>query len=202
MNVFFDLDGTLLDAKPRMYCLFQDLVPKSKLTFNEYWKLKKDNFKHKDILTSLYAYTEDDLIEFENEWMRTIEMPEWLALDKPFEGVTDYLRTIAGITNLYIVTARQDEENVTIQLSSFGWLELVAKVFVTNGEKEKHEMVKSEIEVAKVDWFVGDTGTDIESGKKLGIRTAAVLSGFMAKEKLEWYKPDLIVDTVLDLKLN
>ena len=36
MNIFFDLDGTLLDSKERLYYLFQHLVPECKFSFEEY----------------------------------------------------------------------------------------------------------------------------------------------------------------------
>ena len=44
MKIFFDLDGTLIDSKLRMYNLFQELVPQSNLTFVEYWEYKKNKF--------------------------------------------------------------------------------------------------------------------------------------------------------------
>ena len=34
MNVVFDLDGTLIDSRPRMHALFADLVPESDLAFD------------------------------------------------------------------------------------------------------------------------------------------------------------------------
>jgi len=52
------------------------------------------------------------------------------------------------------------------------------------------------------DWFVGDTGHDIIAGKKLGIKTAAVLTGFLSKEKIEEYEPDIILTSVLNFKIK
>ena len=50
MNLFFDLDGTLLNSRKRLYTLFQDLIPESKLSIDEYWDLKRDKIDHKTIL--------------------------------------------------------------------------------------------------------------------------------------------------------
>jgi phosphoglycolate phosphatase len=103
---------------------------------------------------------------------------------------------------LNVVTARQFERSTLSQIGSFGWLELFDRIIVTNQLEQKHERIRSNLKIGKTDWFVGDTGADIESGKKLGIRTAAVLSGFMSRESLQSYNPDLIVNSVVDLKIS
>jgi NagD protein len=51
---------------------------------------------------------------------------------------------------------------------------------------------------------IGDTmGTDIQGGVQMGYKTILVLSGITKKEELIWYafRPDLIVDSVNDIKL-
>ena len=62
------------------------------------------------------------------------------------------------------------------------------------------DLINNAIAINSSDWFVGDTGKDIETGKSLGMQTAAVLYGFLNKEKLIEYKPDLIINTVIDFK--
>ena len=57
VNIFFDLDGTLLDSRKRLYKLFQDLVLESNLTIDEYWELKRNKINHKTILIEKFGYT-------------------------------------------------------------------------------------------------------------------------------------------------
>ena len=45
-------------------------------------------------------------------------------------------------------------------------------------------------------WIIGDTGMDISVGKKLGIKTVAVLSGFQNLAVLSAYKPDYILKNI------
>ena len=45
-------------------------------------------------------------------------------------------------------------------------------------------------------WFVGDTGEDILVGKRLGMRTCGVLTGFLSYERLSDYEPELICSSV------
>lgn len=201
-NIIFDLDGTLIESRPRLYQLFQYMVPSSKLTFDEYWQYKRAKITHKQILQNLFSYTLKDVGEFENEWLTRIELPEWLILDKPFDGVSDYLKRLSRPYKLFIVTARQSERMALEQISQFGWLEIVEKVLVTGQKQDKYDLIKNKLILNREDWFVGDTGKDIQTGKKLCVNTAAVLSGFLSKESLLQYDPDLIEENVMKLNFN
>ncbi|AEW02981.1 hypothetical protein A4D02_03030 [Niastella koreensis] len=201
-NIFFDLDGTLLDSRERLYRLFQNLVPASKLTFDDYWALKRNKISHKEILINQFAYTAEDFTRFEQIWLNNIESAEWLSFDKPFEGVTAYLQELSKTNSLYIVTARQLEDQALQQVDKFNWNRFFEKVFVTNGLQDKFELIANSIKTSSTDWLVGDTGKDIQTGKRLGVKTAAVFSGFLSKEVLMEYKPDVIASSVLELNFN
>lgn len=202
MNIFFDLDGTLIHSGPRLYYLFQQLVKESTLTYDEYWNFKRDKILHKDILAKEFNYSAEQIEVFVEQWMQRIELNEWLAYDKPFDGVTDFLREQTKNNKLFLVTARQFESSALLQMKNFGWEGIFEDVFVTCQKNEKYEMIANAVSVKTEDWFVGDTGKDIQTGKKLGVKTAAVLSGFLSKESLIGYMPDVIVNSVLQLKFD
>jgi phosphoglycolate phosphatase len=200
MNIFFDLDGTLIDSRKRLYELFQHLVPASVLTYEGYWELKKQGIGHKEILTTQFNYSTENFNSFEKEWMSKIELDEWLDFDRPFDGVFDYLTMLKKDHRLFLVTARQSEETALKQIEKYGWTGVFEKVLVTSQKVEKHLLIAKSANVTNHDWIVGDTGKDIQTGKLLAINTAAVLTGFLSKEKLEKYNPDIIVTQVNDLK--
>lgn len=202
MNIFFDLDGTLLDSKERLYQLFQALVPNSKLTFDEYWKLKRNKIGHREILQSQFKYSFDAFSIFEKEWLKKIELPEWLSKDIPFYGLTEYLKELRHRHRLYIVTARQFKSGAVEQVKQFGWSDFFEDVLVTGQNLEKVDLIKNNVLVSEEDWFVGDTGKDIQCGKELSMSTAGVLTGFMNKEQLKNYNPDIIVNKVTDLTFH
>lgn len=201
MNIFFDLDGTLIDSQQRLYQLFQSLVPTSELSFEEYWDLKRNKKSHKEILFSKFNYSDEQYGDFEKKWMSEIELEKWLELDIPFEGISDWLLELSKKHSLFVVTARQSENIAVEQIKSYGWENIFLKVLVTQQKQEKHDLVKNAVQVTPEDWFIGDTGKDVETGKRLGIKTAAVLSGFLSKESLIPYQPDIIANTVFDLKI-
>ncbi|OCA71584.1 HAD family hydrolase [Chryseobacterium arthrosphaerae] len=202
MNIFFDLDGTLIDSRSRLYQLFQSLVPASELSFDQYWALKRSKISHKEILLSKFNYTEEQYSDFEKKWMSEIELENWLQLDTPFEGTADLLLNLSKKHALFVVTARQSESIAVEQIKSFGWENIFTKVLVTQQQQDKYDLIKDAVEITSEDWLIGDTGKDIQTGKSLGIKTVAVLSGFLSKESLLPYQPDIIIDTVLDLKID
>jgi phosphoglycolate phosphatase len=182
--------------------LFQHLVPSSTFTFDEYWQLKKNKINHRAILIKYFNYSEESISLFEKEWMSKIEDSQWLRFDIPFKGVTDFLKLLKTENNIYLVTARQFEQVLLNQIKQHGWEALFTGIFVTAQKNQKHELIEKGVITSNKDWFIGDTGKDIETGKILGMRTAAVLTGFLSKDRLIEYNPDIIVDSVLDLEFN
>ena len=199
MNIFFDLDGTLLDSRHRLYKLFQSLVPSSEFSFDAYWELKRNKTGHAEILKNQFHFSHSETEEFEKKWMEQIELPEWLGLDKPFAGVTGFLNELKTNNSLYVVTARQFENETLQQIDGFGWTGVFEKILITGQKEEKINLIRKAMDPDPTDWMVGDTGKDIQAGKALGIRTAAVLSGFLNEKSLLPYDPDVIVNHVTDL---
>jgi len=199
MKLFFDLDGTLLDARPRMYRLWQHLVATSNLSFDEYWRLKRDKMSHERLLAERFGYSEEAIQAFKKEWMKQIEEPEWLAMDEPFEGVGGFLANCSKENQLYIVTARQSEERALHQIRKYPWAGYITSVLVSDKANGKYHLVRAVLGTGDRGWFIGDTGKDIETGKALGLKTAAVLSGFLSRERLLEYHPDQIINNVIEL---
>ena len=122
-NIFFDLDGTLINAGKRMYSLFQFLVPQSKLTYSEYWDLKRHKVNHQMILQQRFGYDEERFKVFEKEWLSLIETDEYLAMDTIYPNVPEMLSELQKDYTLYVVTARQYKQKTLGQLQALGLLE-------------------------------------------------------------------------------
>jgi phosphoglycolate phosphatase len=199
MNVFFDLDGTLIDSKLRLYKLFQFLVPSSNLTYDAYWGLKQQKISNQVILTTRFGYSEAMLKTFLDKWMQLIEHQDYLKFDKVIDGVGGVLQTLQQQADLYVCTARQHQQATLVQLEALGLNKFFKKTFITEQKFSKNELITSSISnLSSSDWFVGDTGHDIQVGKKLNINTCAVMTGFLSADILSEYQPDVLLESVVD----
>lgn len=201
-NIFFDFDGTLIDCSARLYNLFIELVPESNFTFDEYWRIKRERVNQQKLLMGTFNYSEDEVREFKIKWLSKVEEIERLKSDLPFQYSEILLKRLYDKYNLYIVTNRQSKQLVIEQIKSYGWSSFLQKILVTEQLQTKEELIKKHCQISSKDYLIADTGEDIISGKKLGIKTIAVTSGFLNKKILEEYKPDLIISGIGEIYEN
>ena len=201
MNLIFDLDGTLIDSRLRLYRLFQDMAPASKLTYENYWAFKQDKVSNEAILAKELGLDAAAIERFVADWMERIEAPEFLALDKNLPGMHDALETLSKQADLHVCTARQSRQPVLDQLERMGLLAYFDSIMVTEQSRGKEDLIATLPSLGPQDWIIGDTGRDIQVGKALGIKTCAVLSGFRNRKNLLHYAPDLILPTAADFRV-
>ena len=201
-NIFFDLDGTLIDVKVRLYNLFIELAPQNQFSLDEYWEIKRNRIDQAGLLTKYFGYSESQIVEFKKLWLSKIEDRERLMLDVPFPKTGPLLRKLSKKNCLYIVTNRQNKDLAIEQVNSYGWVVCIKEILVTMQKTSKLFLINENVKTTKDDVFIGDTGEDILTGKKLGAKTIAVASGFLNKNVLADYNPDLIVNNVEELYVN
>lgn len=202
MKIFFDLDGTLLDSRQRLFTLFCDLTQQSSINFEKYWELKRRKVGHAEILEYYLSYSKSQIIKFEREWLCLIEESKYLNLDVPFLFTQEVLEGLKDSHQLYVVTARQSKIGVIHQLDNANFRLYFEDIFVTEGLKTKSQLILEAFgALLPTDFVVGDTGLDILTAKELGCKSLAVLSGFRNVDILSTYEPDYIGDnikTILD----
>jgi phosphoglycolate phosphatase len=201
-KIFFDLDGTLIDSRQRLYQLFCSLVSENTLSFDAYWELKRSKSDHANILKNRFQWPDNLIAEFQNKWLDLIEQPEWLALDKVFDGGFQVLDRLQFTCDLYLFTARQSEQRALIQLHELRIADYFKKVFVTEQKVDKETLIqRSQLSIANSDIAIGDTGVDVNLAKNIGCISVAVTSGFRSKEVLQEYNPDYILSSICDPQL-
>lgn len=194
MKIIFDLDGTLICSKKRLYDLFCFLAGDDKLSFSAYWDLKFAGHTNKEILVKVFGFSNIKVQVFVEDWMRLIETEQYLELDKIIEGIPKSLLDLKKEHKLYLCTARQSMAMLTVQLNKLSIADYFEQIFITEQRVSKEQLLRgSGLDFAREDWVVGDTGHDILAGKALGLRTCAVLSGFMNEPSLKAYSPDIIL---------
>lgn len=202
-NIIFDLDGTLIDSKSRLYHLFQYLVPESKLSYEDYWELKQNKISNETILVNKFGFDEVATQYFVANWMECIEAAEFLAFDKNLPGVKETLDRLSKQAELHVCTARQFRQSTIDQLERLGLLSYFNTIMVTEQRKSKKDLIFDYVSgLSSNDWMIGDTGKDIQVGHAIGIKTCGVLSGFLSEKSLKLYKPYLILPSVADFMFH
>ena len=167
-TVLFDLDGTLIDPKRRLYTLFAELTH-CRLTYEAYWERKDAGYNQKRMLEEV-GYDAALIPGFADLWHQEIERQDLLDLDRVFEDVTETIHGLAskGI-RMYIVTNRLSLDGVGYEMDRFGLGGSFSGILSTKQQCTKAEAVRR----AGVDLagavFVGDSREDMETAGALGI---------------------------------
>ena len=191
-KIFFDLDGTLLDCRIRLYSLFQELSSNSNLSFDQYWQIKRSGINQEKLLTKWLGYSLQDSSKFKKTWLEKVEDEKRLDLDAPYQFSGELLEKLHNSYDLYIVTNRQSESKAVRQINKFNWNKYLKDILVTKQIINKTELIEQNVQYSEDDIIITDTGEDIISGKKLGIKTIAIAHGFLSTDILQGYNPDVI----------
>lgn len=198
-NIFFDLDGTLIDSKKRLYSLFCEICHKNKFSHDEYWEIKRKGMNQWQLLKDFFNYDDEEIINFRKIWLTKIEEEERLNQDEKINNIEEILAKLVKCANLYIVTNRQNTILAVNEIRLLGLGKFFQKIFVTNQKISKSDMLKSKLKISKSDILIGDTGEDMVAATELGIKSVAVTWGHLNEQVLKKYKPDIIIDHPLKL---
>lgn len=205
--IFIDLDGTILDVSERIYQVYKDILRKKErkyLSKDIYLKLKKDNLPIKGILERTKA--EDIFSYFRKEWKKEIEKTCYLSLDKLSETEKKILLQLKKEHRLVLVTLRNYPKRLIKQLKEKKINNLFDIILTKPSEnsgsrrKFKYDLIKKYGVYDKNSIIIGDTETDILTGKKLGIKTVAITKGMRNRNFLKKYKPDFLIKKLSEIK--
>jgi phosphoglycolate phosphatase len=80
-NIFFDLDGTLIDSRQRLFQLFTSLTSQNIISFDEYWTYKGSKESNADILKKRLNFSSDQVNTFILAWFKIKEDEQYLKKD-------------------------------------------------------------------------------------------------------------------------
>lgn len=207
--VIFDLDGTLMNVEERFYHVFLDTLKAYNLP-----AVEKDLFMQKFKRNQL-----DELIELEDKytfWIAFLSLycGAHKELSKVFPGVEETLATLrrAGI-KIGLITGRLCEpDEVLGELREQGLRnlfdavvtkKLVVKLLKPGELFSRNQEIIQALEKLRANparsVLVADYAEDLKSGKELGLKTVAVLSGSSDLDELRRISPDLILESVNEL---
>jgi phosphoglycolate phosphatase len=202
-KIFLDLDGTLLDVKNKCYRLYVNILLHGGfniLNMEAYWEMKKSKISEEEIASK--TTTPVFAKYYAEKRISLVETMDYLVLDSVFDKAYGVLDKWSSCYDLYLVTLRRNSFNLDRQLCLFDLHKYFKCVYnVGESEFKKEELIKHEISGQITCVIVGDTEMDVEAGKSLSIKTAAVTSGLSRKSLLKKTFPDILVKNIYDSKL-
>jgi phosphoglycolate phosphatase len=203
----FDLDGTLLDTLTTIAYYCNKTLETLKLE-----PIEKEKYKYfvgegaRLLIKRILEYREFSVSEerleeiLENYLSSYNKNPEYLTA--PYEGIPDLLKSLKEKGIALAVLSNKPESSV---------LPLIEKFFPENTfaiiKGQRDDIPKKPDPTALFDilkklnatphecLYVGDTSTDMQTGKNAGVKTVGVLWGFREKEELIKTGADLLATT-------
>jgi len=198
--LFLDLDGTIIDASARLYHLHQDILKNmgfiTPYSLEEYLALKRKRTPERVII----SFIKESELRDSYLQQRKNQMEDWVYLmkDELFPWSRIVLEQLRQHNILILCTRRKNADLLRRQLQHLGLGDVFHDCIVSVDAKA--EKIKAHPQFKKEkSTIIGDTEDDIETGKLLGIKTIAVLSGYRNKEFLLKYQPDLIIGSIKEL---
>ena len=179
-----DLDGTLIDPKPRQIAILETVLGESRLeppALERWWDAKRDGADTERALCEL-GFAPEPARELAAAWRARIEDPATLRLDPLLPGVVDALEALAAPP--LVLTARRYADRVQEQFRALG-LDRLANGLVVVDPAEAAEAKGRALREHGARAFVGDTESDAEAARLAGVAFAAVCTGQRSRAYLE-----------------
>ncbi|MEM7074436.1 MAG: hypothetical protein AAGA28_05115 [Pseudomonadota bacterium] len=169
-----DLDGTVLDCRPRQQAVTLQLVPDATPHADALWCFKREGCSTRDALRKLDLAIPE---HFDQNWMHLIERSRYLGLDAALPGAPAALRALSSVADLHLITARQNAKGVHDTLARLALDPCFTQVSVVpvgpDSAKTKADCLRATGAVA----HCGDSEVDGRSAAMAGIPFWAVTSG-------------------------
>ncbi len=207
--VIFDLDGTLSDSLASIkYCADLAVKPWGFGPFSEeQYKYFVGDGAANLIKRCLKAGGDTQLVHFEEAFARYREIFKDNCMHevKPYEGIRELLAALKekGL-KITVLSNKPHDQTIDVVETLFG----KGYFDVIQGQKpevpikpspEGVYQIMEQLSLKREDiLYLGDTGTDMKTGKSAGAFTVGVLWGFRKREELEENGADAIIAHPLD----
>lgn len=186
-TIIFDFDGTLLDSSARHTILLRDIceelgTPLTEAQYRSYLVYKRDGYSTKKYLTQVCNMPESSAERCAGLWSEKIESWSYLKYDALYSDSQEILKDLSKKFDLYLLSARKNEEFLYRQLQEFELLSFFQKVYCVSpirAGEQKGEVVEK---VKNVACIVGDTEADYAAAVHAGCAFYALDRGFRSEK--------------------
>ena len=199
----FDIDGTLLESAPDICAAVRAVLARTPC------KDVPDSYLQTFIGRHLFDLFEELLPEYnprQNERLlaeyRAVYLERGHKLTKPYPGVPEALAKLGGRKSTATTKGTPTARSV---LDQFGLLPHFDHVQGTDGfpSKPKPDVVFKAIGALGVTpeqcLLVGDSGPDMEAGRRAGVKICAVRYGYGNLDEMARWQPDFWIDHPMQL---
>jgi phosphoglycolate phosphatase len=200
----FDLDGTLLDSGKDIALAANYAFEKLNLkTFSEEEIISKVGYGAKKLIEDLIPGYPQEIKDKALEYFKEFYYSNPVIYSKLYDGAEETLKKLKELSKkVAVVTNKYEALSVEIlkKLNVIDYIDLVVGADTTS-EKKPHPLpVFYTLEKLKSDKdksiIIGDSETDVLTGKNAGIKTALVLQGYGNKELALSLNPDYVLDSL------
>ena len=223
-EIFIDLDGTLLDSRPRYYKVAQVALETTKLwcktnnlafeanliSSEEFWTLKT-NGVHDSKIAMRLGLTKPQAQTYLTYVNQLANHPLLESYNVPIIHVNQALENLKQSgAKLSLLTLRP-QSNAEQTLKNHGWDTVFDAVHgIPNGAEQYDTKVRVKTRLLEKailsgvsvepsnSWIIGDTDADIIAGKTFGLNTAALTCGMRSYTQLAPLTPTIISPNLLE----
>src|SRR6185437_15518388 len=198
----FDIDGTLLDSAYDICGAIQQVLdplgvsPGFEFLRKYIGRHLLDTFQ--DALPGASPEQIDELIQN----YRQVYPARQHKLTKVYPGVPEALASLGGLKSTATTKGSPTSRNI---LEQFGLLPYFTHVQGTDGfpHKPAPDVLFAALRAMNVGpedcLFIGDASSDMEAGKRAGVKTCAVTYGYGNHEEMRTFAPDYWIDDLREL---
>ena len=211
--VIFDLDGTLIDSIDIYFRIVESVLERLGLPSVSRNKIlaaaESEDFKWELVLPPEILTRRENIIEEAWAVINEIAPPMFADDLEIIEGADGILKMIsASGLKMGLVTSTQSHylETKMLPLKNAGVDKLIETIVTSNDVRKRKPapdpliMCARKLKLGPANCvYVGDTTTDMQSGKAAGMYTVGVLTGFDDYNSLNKEQPNAIIDSIRNL---
>jgi phosphoglycolate phosphatase-like HAD superfamily hydrolase len=184
VTVGFDYDGTLNESFERHGAVLRFVWPEVERIpqWEEQFRAMKIRGMSTRGILGEFGVPEDGAAAIAARWVAHIEDPEFVRMDRPYDGCLDFLKAVQGFAQGAICSSRQRGDVMRAQVVASGVGDFIEEVFVVeagSGAGKRKAAVTRGLGISVV---VGDTEVDRQWAEELGVRFIPVAWGFRCGE--------------------
>lgn len=199
MNIAFDLDGTLISCAQRHSAVLQSICNALSLDCDtqKIWEYKRNGSSTEAALVKM-GMTATLARQIAGKWKRIIEEPYWLSMDSLLVGGKESLKKLKEqCHHLYLLTARDREDLLMLQLAQLGIRDLFEQIHVVRPERAR-EQKAARLKAMAAQIFIGDTESDFQAAGMAEVVFYAVSTGQRSQPYLQTQGITNIFSTLQD----